>query len=400
MKHADKNEVDLLLRGFAKRERDARSANGQEDHLGADELNAYAEDALPSATRARYTAHIADCASCRKIVTQLTLAAGAAVRAEVATPSPGTTFWQKLAALFSPAVLRYAAPALGVLAVITAGFIFLSLQSRSEYVARNEPAASAPATQQTETSSTEPGLVHYKSSEPKTPLQSNDRQGKADNRVAGKDRETGQSAGSSGSSVTTAKDAKSELQAEAGIVAKPSYAPEPSAAAAPPPKEVQRATKSEEVAKAREESAGEREKLAEADTPARKRVDAPVRAKDEGAANRVGVTQPAGRTNTGSGAVASRRVQSLEDKNRKQPTGNEQARDDDEVRSVAGRRFRRDGNTWIDINYDSSRALVNVKRGSEQYRALVADEPGLRTISETLKGSVIVVWKDRAYRIQ
>jgi hypothetical protein len=47
----------------------------------------------------------------------------------------------------------------------------------------------------------------------------------------------------------------------------------------------------------------------------------------------------------------------------------------------------------------SGRATVNVTRGSEQYRALVADEPGLRTIAEQLGGEVVVVWKSRAYRI-
>jgi hypothetical protein len=42
--------------------------------------------------------------------------------------------------------------------------------------------------------------------------------------------------------------------------------------------------------------------------------------------------------------------------------------------------------------------MTNVARGSEQYRALVADEPGLRAIAERLGGEVIVSWKTRAYR--
>jgi len=36
----------------------------------------------------------------------------------------------------------------------------------------------------------------------------------------------------------------------------------------------------------------------------------------------------------------------------------------------------------------------------EEARALIADEPSLRTIAETLDGEIIVVWKSRAYRIR
>jgi hypothetical protein len=71
-----------------------------------------------------------------------------------------------------------------------------------------------------------------------------------------------------------------------------------------------------------------------------------------------------------------------------------------EMRTISGKRFRHQGNAWIDTAYDSSRGTINVSRGSEQFRALVADEPGIRTIAEELNGVVIVVWKGRAYRIQ
>jgi hypothetical protein len=68
--------------------------------------------------------------------------------------------------------------------------------------------------------------------------------------------------------------------------------------------------------------------------------------------------------------------------------------------TVAGRRFRHEGNVWFDTAYYPSRAAINIARGSEQYRALVADEPDLRTIAQQLRGVVYVVWKNRTYRIQ
>lgn len=84
------------------------------------------------------------------------------------------------------------------------------------------------------------------------------------------------------------------------------------------------------------------------------------------------------------------------------PSGADKGKNSKEVesRTVAGRRFVRDGNTWVDTTYDSSRATTRVARGSDQFRALVADEPGIRTIADQLDGIVIVVWKSRAYRIQ
>ena len=70
----------------------------------------------------------------------------------------------------------------------------------------------------------------------------------------------------------------------------------------------------------------------------------------------------------------------------------------EESQSVNGRQFVRRNGAWVDVAY-RSQATTNVKRGSDQYRALVADEPGLRTIANQLDGEVIVVWKGRAYRI-
>jgi hypothetical protein len=71
-----------------------------------------------------------------------------------------------------------------------------------------------------------------------------------------------------------------------------------------------------------------------------------------------------------------------------------------ETRTVAGRKFRRQNGAWIDTAYNSTQAVTVVRRNSEQYRALIADEPSLRRIADALSGEVIVVWKGRPYRIR
>src|SRR5947209_6244575 len=103
MKPEFDQEMDSLLRVHARRDTsaratmsaaqtEARTASGV--HLDADELSAYAENALPASARTRYSAHLADCDSCRAQVVMLARAAGiaeqlaqGAARAHEITPS-------------------------------------------------------------------------------------------------------------------------------------------------------------------------------------------------------------------------------------------------------------------------------------------------------------------------
>ena len=67
-----------------------------------------------------------------------------------------------------------------------------------------------------------------------------------------------------------------------------------------------------------------------------------------------------------------------------------------ETTNVGGRTFRRANNVWTDAAYRGQSA-TNVTRGTKEYKKL---DSGLRAIAENLGGTVIVVWKEKAYRIQ
>src|ERR1700694_1647571 len=107
MKQSEYNEIDSLLRNLARRDRSLPTELGNERstsaHLDADELNSYAEGALPPSTRARYTSHLADCADCRRIVTQLSIAAAPLINeGRDSQDSVATSTWRQiLAALFT-----------------------------------------------------------------------------------------------------------------------------------------------------------------------------------------------------------------------------------------------------------------------------------------------------------
>ncbi|MGZ8847878.1 MAG: anti-sigma factor family protein, partial [Pyrinomonadaceae bacterium] len=130
-------QIDLLMRRYAK----AAPRLSVSDHLDADELSAFAEGALPQATRARYVSHLAECDECRKQASDLAISSGAMVSAEQSQPktSEGRSFWQVLAGMFALPVLRYAA--FGAVVLIVAGVAFVALRRSPELplIALNEP---------------------------------------------------------------------------------------------------------------------------------------------------------------------------------------------------------------------------------------------------------------------
>ena len=155
MKHSDSTEMDRLLRRHARRGGETLLArrtasddataegSGSVAHLDADEMNAYAEGALPEAARSRYFAHLADCETCRKLVTDLTLAAsrvdeGKARVASLAAATPSKSWREWLAMIFSPPVLRYGVPALALFAVILVAIVAMMTQRKESSVAQNE----------------------------------------------------------------------------------------------------------------------------------------------------------------------------------------------------------------------------------------------------------------------
>ena len=79
----------------------------------------------------------------------------------------------------------------------------------------------------------------------------------------------------------------------------------------------------------------------------------------------------------------------------------EESKDDErlkiaETTNVGGKTFKRANNSWIDSAY-RGQATTNVSRGTKEYKKL---DSGLRGIAENLGGTVIIVWKEKAYRIQ
>jgi len=401
MRQETNNEIDLLLRRMSRQDggsaRDGQAHDRHRDqHFDVDELSSYAQNALPSAARARYTEHLVDCSTCRKLVTELSLSLGAtaAASAPVETVGEPSALKQFLASLFAPMVLRYAVPALGLIVVAAIGFVILRERRRDNFVAQkntkqNEsapltatPAAPAPSSSPTATAqgSAQPDrsreLTDSKEAAPKSGSTSSDAAG------------TGPAPAPK---PTPARDENTAPQP--GFMAEPAPVAKSAAATESENQKKEEQKKKDEVARktptstATVQTADATVSTARANEPVREYTSAP-----QTGGQRVDESKPEAppaqkRTVVGSvGALSRGRAQ----------TDKVEA----ETRTVSGRRFRKERGIWTDTAYDSSTATVSMARGSEQFRALVADEPEIKKIAEQLDGEVIVVWKGRAYRIR
>jgi hypothetical protein len=409
MKPEPNNDIDLLLRQLSRRNGAPVSAPAREideQHLDADELNSYVANALPAAARARYTAHLADCSSCRKLVVDLSAAQGpipAQQDATVAAPSGLKSF---LASLFSPMVLRYAVPALGLIVVALVGFVVLRQERTGRSVAQLNNAeqktvvpASPPAGE-----STEPRPYYDSDS-----LAKNEERQRQPAAAAAKEDQSGKVA-----PVTRA--------APAVVANQPVDATGTAASAEPPPPAAPKAvpaedepTRGAEREKKNAEGAKPQTSTATADSSKdglaksrtedankneAQKTETSVNVAGGVAARRDIVVRPAKGPETGAQDYK-RAPAPTQEKMRSQARSEEKEADEaGETRSVAGRRFRKSGRVWIDTAYDSSKAITTVARGSEQYRALVADEPSIRKIADELDGEIVVVWKGSTYRIR
>ena len=369
MKQETNNEMDLLLRRLGRRD-DAVVSGAADDHLDADELNAYAENALPAAARARYTVHLAECAGCRSLVVQLSSSAGVVATTGTAAVSEPSGFRKFLASLFTPMVLRYAAPALGLIVVAVIGFVVLRRDQAAKYVAQDTNTQQRPDV--APAAEPQKGLVDS----PSNTIASPEKAGEKEKNQPAQPAPAPNTAPAVSSVEADAKDkalAQPKPEEQAG-----------SANAAPPPKP--EPTPAEQSRRAADPEVNKSEvKELPANSPPADKAYRGARREDSETDNFARARKPAAVASApATGSVSNMQADGL--------VAN--------TRTVAGRRFRKQGSVCIDTAYDSSKDAMSLRRGSEQYRALVADEPAIKTIADTLEGEIIVVWKTRTYRIR
>jgi hypothetical protein len=448
MKEGFDKEIDSLLRRLSGASAGSRphgngaNATGAAAHLDADELSAFAVGSLPAAARVAASEHLADCDECRGLVVNLTRAAGvegeiekAAAPALTPTSEPSRLrSW--LAALFAPGALRYVAPALALCLVAAVTFVAL----RSRRAGERERVA-----QTADTSAPRTSITGVQTADKNGALQS-PHDATTDANIPAPSATTGNAAASRGvpsSSAATVENQQSRESPAGGASSSPATDRlDTSAEPASPPKDAppaspaaeQKAAASETVtvtnaedqpkaAPTVEVSVGQPQQVnnlsrvemrQQSPDGSRNQSNTPANGRQNESAGSTRDAAIAGGLVAGNrkedhektGGSPARRARSSDDKRAKTEEEGTPAGDDDEVaragatRNAAGHKFRRDGGAWVDVNYKPSMSSTGVRRGTDSYRALVADIPELGRVAEQIGGEVVVVVRGRAYRIR
>jgi hypothetical protein len=382
-------EIDTLLR---KAQRDAPVLVGDfasSRHLDADEISAFAENAMPENSRALYTAHLADCDRCRKILSNLLMmnaeAAPAAASPGVITIAERSLPWYRKLFLFPN--LAYV---MGSLVLVFGGFLAFTI------VRSSLTGDSATVSQITETESTKGG-PNFQTE----PSFSGDTSAAANM--------TANSAANSNSSVTASNTASTgEFNIEkgpnggggGGRTDSNSYSVDGALAdaaapvAAAPPPSVAGATQRVLPKETRERDdlkAKTEDKLSTATQEAEKSSSNLSLMKKD---NLPGVPAQSGPMRNSENQY-NRQLENLD----RRAAAKRSARDEEVSsgrRVVSGKTFERKQGVWYDATYQG-RPTINVRRGTDEYNRL---DSGLRSIANSLGGTVVVVWGAKAYRIQ
>ncbi|MDQ3749352.1 MAG: zf-HC2 domain-containing protein [Acidobacteriota bacterium] len=377
-------EIDALLRQTAQGKTAFAAANPKSKiqnpkllHLGADEISAFAENALPEKTRAVYTTHLADCDRCRKILSNvISLNAESeneTVQAEEKEIVPAPIPWYRKLFVFPN--LAYT---LGALVLVFSGIAVLTVLQNSNN-SRN-----AEISQVSERQSNGKGM-------------SSDGDAMAVESYSN-------SMMSSNMMMSNSASMNSASNSAANFSTLPSAPVMTANSNAPAQRESDKDLKRESKAAAPQKEPAD---SAKTDVPVITVAPPSPKENNYSAENEAQKQQPAQNSippNQTIIAPDSRNIQSLpkltkraESKNKKLEESKNDAQEKSiETTSVGGKNFKRTNNAWYDSAY-REQPTINITRGTKEYKKL---DSGLRGIAENLGGTVVVVWKEKAYRIQ
>lgn len=383
-------EIDFLLRqtaqdktAFGKKIPDSRFQIPDLKHLDNDEISAFAENALPEKTRRNYTTHLANCERCRKNLAGLIVLNGDTEDENIhveqfltaETIAPKISWYKKFF------VVQNLAYAMGGLILVFAGIgVFTILQNNS----RNAGVSQAYEKQTGGKGMSSDGDAAMQEVYSSNQLSSNTaamNSMSSSNSAANSAISAAPSAANS-NAITARRESnlplEEEAPADAKTLNKPGRANEKtgSLAEVPPPPV----------------SASNNLTLDGQDDKTSSDLSQGSAAQNQTPQNQTQITPDTRNVQRAPMPSAKPRKQESEDAESKKSVKDKSA----ETTVVGGKNFTRANNVWIDSAY-RGQTTANVSRGTKEYKKL---DSGLRGIVENLGGTVIVVWKEKAYRIQ
>ena len=380
MDHDFDKEIDTLLRKAHGESPVLVGDFASSGHLDADEISAFAENAMPGNSRALYSAHLAECTRCRKILSNLLMmnaeeAPAAATALGAMTIAERTPWYQRL---FLFPNLAYV---MGGLILVFSGFLGYTV------IQRSGSGSDATVSQISESESTRGGPNAQVEQELSAQGPTNTNIASSNSAANAAVATTPTRTPESGASGPKASENSFVLDGDAATtdsVSTPAQPP-PAAtggAAVPAPKD-----------------AGERYDLATKEKVENKNAAGAPLAE---AAKNDSMLKQAPAVASQSGPMRNNENQynrQLENLDRRAAAKRSVARDEEASsgkKVIGGKTFERKQGVWYDTTF-SGHPTINVRRGTTEFNKL---DSGLRSIANSLSGTAVIVWGAKAYRIQ
>ncbi|HEX9959574.1 MAG TPA: hypothetical protein VGB00_01410 [Pyrinomonadaceae bacterium] len=366
-------EIDSLLRRSAKGE----SVQTFDAHMDADEISLFAENALATKARTRAAGHLAECAKCRKILSNVisfnaaaeseTIHAG---ESEIVPPATAIPWYRRL---FAFPQITYA---MGALVLVFSGIIALMVLQTAD------DSKNVSVAQREEVRETTKGVSGASSDGETTTIETY-----SANTSNAASVNPGMAGNSNAATTTASNTANVSANSSTANVAPPVARQQPQAEKNEP---VQTKRENSFVLDGQDASnaAVQNKPSITAGAPPSDAKQTRERAKDDSEMklgkehDAVSESQTAMRSAPSPKSMVKKSADA--DKNKA-----------GEARAIGGKTFRSVGGIWFDSAY-TSQPPVMIRRGSDDYKRL---DSGLRSIAESLGGTVIILWKGKAYRI-
>ncbi len=371
-------EIDAILRK-AREPVAVGLASENAAHLDADVIAAFAENALPEQAKTLYMEHFADCGGCRKLLSQAVLMNAEAVATPVSSSVTAAVVavipWYQ--SLFKTSNLAFT---MGALVLAFSGILgYLALQDRTQNSSTTVSESKAPENNRgpyySGESSTSNSNAFSAANIASNAAATNTSTSNSTTTMPEYSSNTAVHPGGPSPGVSGANDLDKVTTANGD-----STEPAKPVAAAPPPVDQPVSREADEKT-----SGEDKQKDLRKDTElaGRRKADDDRMARDAvpSTAKKTGPSRATGpRNNQQEMNVQTQSVMGMT-----APT-----------RSAGGKNFVSRNGAWYDAAYHGQKTK-NVRRGTDEYIRL---DSGLRSIAESLGGTVVVVWKEKAFRIQ
>jgi predicted anti-sigma-YlaC factor YlaD len=378
-------EIDAILR----KARGGEVATSFDSHIDADEIAAFAENALSDLTQKRYTAHLADCTRCRKILSNVI-----ALNSEAELETASSAVLPKIVEVQTPWYRKLfafpqAAYTMGALVVLFSGFLgYVVLKNVSS--GNSEVSYSTDKGAQMEKSAPQSAPTVFSNSNSATAA--NTTTVTTTNSTATVATNTTTTTITNSASVYSAnkavKDAPTEKKSDVPEIASTPSINQPTILPAPKPQDSILGEDDKALAKTPTKNEAEKPNAAgsvrEENKKQAKEDSYSVDGQDNSTADSTDEKQKAKKMRS------TPQVSNLPQNARKTESYA------GATRSVGGKTFNNVGGIWFDSAVGKQKQKT-VKRGSKDYQKL---DSGLRSIADQFGGTVVILWNGKTYRIQ